>query len=631
MQITPIPYYGTVAPGVGYIVFNDFIDKSFVEFKRAMDDLTKNYGVEKLIVDLRSNGGGLIDQAAKIASLFVPNGTEIASIRGKDKRSEHIYRTTEEPLYPDMPLAFIVGENTASSAEILSGAMQDLDRAAVFGTRTFGKGLVQSIRQLPHNGYLKVTTAKYYLPSGRCVQAVDYAQRQNAGRDYAMPDSLTDEFLSAKGRVFLNNSGITPDVECDEQMKVIMERMCLDYGVKLLYHTTVTGVEQEENRIVGLHAYAAGRRFALRANVFIDATGDGNLAAMAGCGYELGEAGSCQPMTLCFRMCNVDTALFKQENGKLNECYVADKENGLIRNPREDVLWFYTTVPGVIHFNTTRVINVDPTDPEELTRAEIEARNQVTEMAAFLKRHFKSFENAEVVMTAARTGVRESRLIHGEYTITEQDILEGRQFESAIARGAYGVDIHNPGGSGTVIAKLPDGVYYTIPENVGYKMTHTLRMTYAGRPLKFWYSRNNLATVYNKEHSPGTTINNTQITFTSDNDFSLCRNFGLELSFSASSRGKTLSYEADATYSLSAGAHLSLLGDKLSINLRYANILYNHRKIHVDNTDWSLTRKDTSSMSRAMLTIAWNFNSGRKIQKADMPTINNPVRQTPTF
>ena len=175
------------------------------------------------------------------------------------------------------------------------------------------------------------------------------------------------------------------------------------------------------------------------------------------------------------------------------------------------------------------------------------------------------------------------------------------------------------------------GVYYTIPENVGYKMTHTLRMTYAGRPLKFWYSRNNLATVYNKEHSPGTTINNTQITFTSDNDFSLCRNFGLELSFSASSRGKTLSYEADATYSLSAGVRLSLLGDKLSINLRYANILYNHRKIHVDNTDWSLTRKDTSSMSRAMLTIAWNFNSGRKIQKADMPTINNPVRQTPTF
>lgn len=262
---------------------------------------------------------------------------------------------------------------------------------------------------------------------------------------------------------FRRRMGIEGVAFNDEQMKVIMERMCLDYGVKLLYHTTVTGVEQEENRIVGLHAYAAGRRFALRANVFIDATGDGNLAAMAGCGYELGEAGSCQPMTLCFRMCNVDTALFKQENGKLNEYYVADKENGLIRNPREDVLWFYTTVPGVIHFNTTRVINVDPTDPEELTRAEIEARNQVTEMAAFLKRHFKSFENAEVVMTAARTGVRESRLIHGEYTITEQDILEGRQFESAIARGAYGVDIHNPGGSGTVIAKLPDGVYYTIP------------------------------------------------------------------------------------------------------------------------------------------------------------------------
>ena len=180
---------------------------------------------------------------------------------------------------------------------------------------------------------------------------------------------------------------------CEEDMKPALEQLCLEHGVHLLYHTTVTEVKQTGNQITGLTAFSVGKKFELTAKVFVDATGDGNIAAMAGCGFELGENGTCQPMTLCFRMCNVDTALFRREHvekeGKMQALYLADKEAGLIQNPRENVLLFFSPVNGVIHFNTTRIIDVDPTDPVELTRAEIQARGQVAQMAAFMKRHFK--------------------------------------------------------------------------------------------------------------------------------------------------------------------------------------------------------------------------------------------------
>lgn len=185
-----------VEDSIGYILFSEFTSNSAQEFLAALDEMVQSHGIRRLIIDLRNNGGGLIDEAIQIVGYFVPKDTEVVSTRGKIERSNHVYTTQTSPIFPGMPLVVLVNDQSASASEILSGALQDLKRATIVGERTFGKGLVQNIRPIAFGGHLKVTTSKYYLPSGRCIQAIDYAERQRGHqlhRDTAggiLPDVL---------------------------------------------------------------------------------------------------------------------------------------------------------------------------------------------------------------------------------------------------------------------------------------------------------------------------------------------------------------------------------------------------------------------------------------------------------
>ena len=249
-----------------------------------------------------------------------------------------------------------------------------------------------------------------------------------------------------------------------EALKVVAERLCLNAGVTLLYHTFLGGVRMDGNRISSIIAANKSGLVELSAQIYVDATGDADLSAFAGAEVEKGrEVDSLtQPMTLNFRMANVDIDRMPDRQ-EITRRYKEAKARGDIRCPREDVLWFYANQPGVIHFNTTRVILKDATDPWELTEAEIEGRRQVQEIVRFLKTEIEGFENAYLQTTAPQIGVRESRRVMGEYVLTAEELLAACKFEDVIARGSYPVDIHNPNGEGTVIRRLKPGEWYEIP------------------------------------------------------------------------------------------------------------------------------------------------------------------------
>lgn len=212
VTINPVSYYGMVNDSIGYINFMSFTDKSAREVHKAFDALKKK-GMKSLIFDLRGNGGGLLDQAVSICNLFVPNDQVIVTTKGKVHDWDQIYKTTEQPVDTIMPIVVLVNNGTASAAEILSGSMQDLDRAVVMGGKTYGKGLVQTTRALPYDALLKVTTAKYYIPSGRCIQAIDYSHRNPDGSVGRIPDSLTTVFHTKNGRPVKDGGGIAPDIK----------------------------------------------------------------------------------------------------------------------------------------------------------------------------------------------------------------------------------------------------------------------------------------------------------------------------------------------------------------------------------------------------------------------------------
>lgn len=212
IAIPSVPYAGFVADGIGYIQHNDFIEGSYEEMRAAIERLRSQDTLRGLILDYRSNGGGVLQEAVKIVSMFVPKGTEIVRTKGRNASSEQIFRTESEPILPDLPLVVLINGSSASAAEIVAGSLQDLDRAVLIGQKSYGKGLVQSTLPLGYNTMLKVTTAKYYIPSGRCIQAIDYSSRKEDGTVDRTADSLAREFTTRTGRKVYDVGGITPDI-----------------------------------------------------------------------------------------------------------------------------------------------------------------------------------------------------------------------------------------------------------------------------------------------------------------------------------------------------------------------------------------------------------------------------------
>ena len=211
IQMPYLPYYGMLKNQVGYINYNSFTENSARDVRRAFIDLRKQ-GAKSLVLDLRDNGGGSVQEAISIVNMFLPKNKLILQMKGKLKRSNNEYKTSVEPIDTVMPIAVLVNENTASASEITSGSLQDYDRAIILGTRTYGKGLVQATMDLPYNGQMKLTTAKYYIPSGRCVQALNY-KHSRGGYVEHVPDSLTKVFYTVGGREVRDGGGIKPDVE----------------------------------------------------------------------------------------------------------------------------------------------------------------------------------------------------------------------------------------------------------------------------------------------------------------------------------------------------------------------------------------------------------------------------------
>ena len=212
IALPAVPYYG-MHKGYGYILLDQFTENCSRSVMEALVEL-KEKGAKGIILDLRGNGGGLLQEAVDIVGLFVPKGTKLVETRGKIPQAASTYVTQRNPIDEKIPLVVMTDEQSASASEIVAGSLQDLDRAVIVGTRTFGKGLVQTTRMLPFNGTLKVTTAKYYIPSGRCIQEIDYSKRNDKGQAQHIPDSLTKVFYTAAGRPVRDGGGIRPDVVC---------------------------------------------------------------------------------------------------------------------------------------------------------------------------------------------------------------------------------------------------------------------------------------------------------------------------------------------------------------------------------------------------------------------------------
>ena len=267
IQIDPVTYYGMIDGKSGYIRLSSFTDGCSENIRKAILNLRDTMGATSLVLDLRGNPGGLLGEAVKVTNLFVNHGQEIVTTKGKVSQWDKTYRATDQPIDSIMPLIIMVNSGSASASEIVAGALQDLDRAVIVGNRTFGKGLVQTTRDLSYNTKLKVTTAKYYIPSGRCIQALDYSHRNTDGSVGNIPDSLTSEFKTKNGRKVKDGGGVTPDIRVFQDTlstlayKLVQDYMIFDFATDFAYkHKTI---ESPEKFLVGDDIYTDFQQYLL--------------------------------------------------------------------------------------------------------------------------------------------------------------------------------------------------------------------------------------------------------------------------------------------------------------------------------------------------------------------------------
>ncbi|MEI6554577.1 MAG: S41 family peptidase [Paludibacter sp.] len=251
IQINPVKYSAVVSDKVGYVMLSEFTDRAAIELKAAVNEMVHKNQIESLVLDIRNNGGGLIDEAIKIVGYFVPKGTEVVTTKGKNKEADRTYKTPTEPIFPQMKLVILTNRSSASASEIVAGSVQDLDRGVLVGERTFGKGLVQNIRPIGFGGNLKVTTAKYYIPSGRCIQAIDYSHRNEDGSVGHIPDSLTSDFKTRNGRKVRDGGGIIPDTLTKDNRKlniayyIFAQNLYFDFVTQyVLKHPTIASPQE---------------------------------------------------------------------------------------------------------------------------------------------------------------------------------------------------------------------------------------------------------------------------------------------------------------------------------------------------------------------------------------------------
>lgn len=283
------------------------------------------------------------------------------------------------------------------------------------------------------------------------------------GKTTALSDGIFTEILERldkKGGLHRNRTTFSEEI-----LKLVFDEMAEESGVDVLFHAYLLRAKRVCDRVESVTVAGKGGEMTFTADCFIDATGDADLAALAGCPYRVGREtdGLCQPMTLCFRLANVDVDLAFQNTEKINALYKQFQADGKIQNPREDVLKFKTVADGVLHLNSTRIVKRSPFDLWDLSFAEREARRQMFELYTFLKENCAGFENCTLLASAPEIGVRESRMIDGLYTLTVSDLKDCVQFADSVVACNYDIDIHNPEGSGTSHYYFKEGTYYTIP------------------------------------------------------------------------------------------------------------------------------------------------------------------------